>query len=70
MAFKAKKGENKHRSHTVDEAVSEVIKDRAVGLSINITKSKRAIFKAKTAANNETMQEVLLRAIDKYLSIE
>lgn len=67
MAFKAKKGMNKHRSHTVQEAISEATRDELVGLNIKISKNKRAALKAKTAIQNETMQDVILRAIDSYI---
>jgi hypothetical protein len=67
MSFEAKKGKNKHRSHTVDKAIIEAIKDDTVGLNINISKNKRAAFKAKTAINNETMQDVIIKAIDRYI---
>jgi|LauGreDrversion2_6_1035139.scaffolds.fasta_scaffold36858_1 hypothetical protein len=67
MAFEAKKGTNKHRSHTVKAAISEAIKDDVVGLNIKLSKKKRAEFKAKTAMCNETMQDIILGAIDSYL---
>jgi hypothetical protein len=41
MAFEAKKGTNKHRSHTVKAAISEAIKDDVVGLNIKLSKKKR-----------------------------
>ena len=33
----------------------------------NISKTKRAVFKAKAAIQNETMQDVILKAIDRYI---
>jgi hypothetical protein len=67
MAFEAKKGNKSHRSHTVEAAISEATKDNMVGLNINISKTKRAVFKAKAAIQNETMQDVILKAIDRYI---
>ena len=67
MSFEAKKGKNKHRSHTVDKAIIEAIKDDMVGLNINIAKNKRAIFKAKTAIKGDTMQDIIIKAIDSYI---
>lgn len=67
MSFEAKKGKNKHRSHTVDKAIIEAIKDDIVGLNINIAKNKRAIFKAKTAIKGDTMQDIIIKAIDSYI---
>lgn len=67
MAFKAKTGINKHHSHTVQDGISEAIKAELVGLNIKITKTKRATLKAKTAIQNETMQDVIVRAIDSYI---
>ena len=67
MSFEAKKGENKHRSYTVDKAIIEVTKVDNVGLNINIPKNKRAIFKAKTAMNGDTMQDIIIKAIDSYI---
>ena len=67
MSFEAKKGKNKHRSHTVDKAIVEATKEKMVGLNINIPKNKRAIFKAKSAINGDTMQDIIIKAIDKYI---
>jgi len=67
MSFEAKKGKNKHRSHTVDKAIIEVTKDDMVGLNISLPKNKRAIFKVKAAKNEETMQAVIIKAIDRYI---
>lgn len=67
MSFEAKKGKNKHRSHTVDQAIIEATKVDTVGLNINIPKNKRAIFKAKTAMNGDTMQDIIIKAIDSYI---
>lgn len=67
MAFKAKTGTKKHRSYTTDEAITEATKEDMVGLNINISKQKRALFKAKTATNSETMQDVILEAINRYI---
>jgi phage replication-related protein YjqB (UPF0714/DUF867 family) len=67
MAFKAKIGTEKHRSYTTDEAIVEATKEDMVGLNINISKQKRALFKAKTATNSKTMQDVILEAITRYI---
>ena len=67
MAFKAKISQNKHQSHTVEQAIVEATKEDVVGFSIKLPKSTRALFKSKTAMNNETMQDVLLRAIANYI---
>jgi len=67
MAFEAKKGKNKHRSYTVDQAIVEATKDDNVGLNINISKAKRAAFKAKTALKGDTMQDIVIKAINRYL---
>ena len=67
MAFKAKTGENKHHSHTVKAAISEATKDNMVGLNISISKRKRLEFKTKAAMKDETMQDVILRAINSYI---
>lgn len=67
MSFEAKKGKNKHRSHTVDQAIIEAVKDNIVGLNINISKKKRALFKAKAAVDNNSMQNIIIEAIDKYI---
>ena len=67
MSFEAKKCKNKHRSHTVDKSIIEAIKDDMVGLNINIAKNKRAIFKAKTAIKGDTMQDIIIKAIDSYI---
>lgn len=67
MAFKAKTNSNKHKSHTVQDAINEATKDEMVGLNVRISINKRNAFKAKSATNNESMQEVLLRAIDEYI---
>lgn len=67
MAFEAKKGKNKHRSYTVDQAIIEATRDDNVGLNINISKSKRAAFKAQTALKGDTMQDIIIKAINRYL---
>jgi len=67
MAFAAKKGTNKHRSHTVEKAIAEATRDELVGLNIKIPKTKRAAFKAKAALQNKTMQDILLCAVDSYI---
>lgn len=67
MAFKAKTNSNKHKSYTVQEAINEATKDNMVGLNIRVSMKKRSAFKAKSAANNESMQDVILRAIDSYI---
>ena len=67
MSFEAKRGENKHRSYTVDQAIIEATKDDIVGLNINISKKKRTLFKSKTVVNDDSMQDVIIRAIDRYL---
>jgi hypothetical protein len=67
MAFKAKTNSNKHKSHTVQDAIHEATKDYVVGLNVRISIKKRATFKAKSATNNESMQDVILRAIDSYI---
>lgn len=67
MAFKAKTGTNKHQSPTVKDAIVEATREEFVGLSIKIAKSKRSAFKSKTAMNNDSMQDVILRAIDSYI---
>lgn len=67
MAFKAKISQNKHHSHTVDQAIIEATKEDMVGFSIKLPKSTRSLFKSKTAMKNETMQDVLLRAITNYI---
>ena len=69
MSFEAKKGNNKHRSHTVDLAIAEATRDTTVGLNVNIPKTKRAAFKAKTALKGDTMQDIIIEAIDRYLGI-
>lgn len=67
MAFKAKTNSNKHKSHTVQDAINEATKDEMVGLNVRMSVKKRSAFKAKSATNNESMQEVILRAIDEYI---
>jgi hypothetical protein len=67
MAFKAKTGSQKHRSHTVEAAISEATKEDIVGMSIKISKTKRSTFKSKTAIENTTMQDVIMQAIDSYI---
>jgi hypothetical protein len=67
MSFEAKKGKNKHRSYTVDQAITEATKEDTVGLNINIPKNKRAIFKSKTAMKGDTMQDIIIKAIDRYI---
>ena len=67
MSFEAKKGRNKHRSHTVDIAILEATKGDVVGLNVNISKAKRSAFKAKAALQGDTMQDIVIEAIDRYL---
>lgn len=67
MAFKAKTGSNKHKSPTVKNAIVEATKEELVGLSIKISRRKRSVFKAKTVMNNDSMQDIILRAIDSYI---
>jgi hypothetical protein len=67
MAFEAKKGTRVHRSHTVEAAIAEATKDKMVGLNVKISKTKRAAFKSKAAINNENMQDIILKAIDRYI---
>jgi len=67
MAFKAKLGKNNHRSRTVKEAIVEAVKDEMVGLNINISKRKRAAFKAKAALQGDNMVDVILEAVDRYI---
>jgi hypothetical protein len=67
MAFEAKKGNRAHRSHTVEAAIVEATKDSMVGLNVKISKTKRAAFKAKAAIKNENMQDIILKAIDRYI---
>lgn len=69
MALKAKIGTKKHRSYKTDEAITEATKEEIVGLNINIPKNIRTLFKAKTATNNETMQDVLIKAICRYIEM-
>ena len=67
MAFEAKKGNRVHHSHTVEAAILEATKVSMVGLNVKISKIKRAAFKAKAAINNENMQDIILKAIDRYI---
>lgn len=67
MSFKAKTGQNKHRSHTVSDAIKDVGKDDLVGININIAKTKREKFKAKAAIKGKKMQEIILKAIDDFI---
>ena len=67
MAFKAKTNSNKHKSHTIQDAINEANKEEMVGLNVRMSVKKRSSFKAKSATNNESMQEVILRAIDEYI---
>ena len=67
MAFQAKKGNRAHRSHTVEAAIVEATKDKMVGLNIKISQTKRAAFKSKAAIKNENMQDIILKAIDRYI---
>ncbi len=67
MALKAKIGNLKHRNYKTDEAINEATKEEMVGINVNISKKTRALFKAKTAVNNETMQDVIIRAITTYI---
>jgi hypothetical protein len=67
MAFKAKTNSNKHTSHTLQDAIHEATKGEMVGLNVRLLIQKRAAFKAKLATNNESMQDVILRAIDIYI---
>jgi hypothetical protein len=67
MAFEAKKGNRAHRSHTVEAAIVEATKDKMVGLNIKISQTKRAAFKSKAAIKNENMQDIILKAIDRYI---
>ena len=67
MAFEAKKGNRVHRSHTVNAAIVEATKDSMVGLNVKISKTKRAAFKSKAAIKNENMQDIILKAIDRYI---
>jgi hypothetical protein len=67
MAFEAKKGNRVHRSHTVEAAIAEATKDKMVGLNIKISQTKRATFKSKAAIKNENMQDIILKAIDRYI---
>ena len=67
MAFKAKTNSNKHKSHTVQGAINEATKDKMVWLNVRMSIKKSNAFKAQSATNNESMQEVILRAIDGYI---
>ena len=67
MAFEAKKGNKSHRSYTVNEAIAEATRENLVGLNIKISRNKRAALKAKAAIKNENMQDIILKAIDRYI---
>ena len=49
------------------DAIHEATKGEMVGLNVRLLIKKRAAFKAKSATNNESMQDVILRAIDIYI---
>jgi hypothetical protein len=67
MAFEAKIGHKIHRSHTVEAAIVEATKDKMVGLNVKISQTKRSAFKSKAAIKNENMQDIILKAIDRYI---
>ena len=67
MAFKAKVSQG-HRSRTTDEAIAEATKEAMKSLIINMPESTHRAFKAKASQRGETMKEVVLAAIDKYIS--
>ncbi len=45
----------------------EATKDKMVGLNVKISQTKRAAFKSKAAIKNENMQDIILKAIDRYI---
>jgi prefoldin subunit 5 len=68
MSLKAKTSSDRHRSHTVDEAIKKATSKDTVKLTFLVPKDAKVQLKAKAAANDETVTEVLLRAIQEYIN--
>jgi hypothetical protein len=68
MSLKAKTSPDRHRSHTVDEAIKKATAKDTVKLTFLVPKDAKVQLKAKAAANDETVTEVLLRAIQDYIN--
>ena len=67
MAFKAKTGEGRHRSHTTDEALKELTKEELKGFHIKLPAELHTAFKIKTASNGEKMTEAVIQLIREYV---
>ncbi len=67
MAFKAKTGENRHRSHTTDEAIKELTKEELKLLNVRIPAKLHKEFKMKVLENGEDMTTALTNFIERYV---
>ena len=63
-----KKPHQKHRADGYSDALNEAEKEKIKLFNIKLPQSKHTAFKALTVKNQDTMQEVLIQAIDAYLA--
>ena len=62
-----KKPSVKHRADGLSDALKEAQKEKIKLFNIKLPVSKHTEFKALVVKNQDTMQDVLLSAIDNYL---
>jgi hypothetical protein len=67
MAFKAKTGEKKHRSHTTDAAVRELTKEELKGFHVQLPANLHTDFKMRAASNGENMKDAIIRMVKEYV---
>lgn len=67
--MQAKIGKDKHKSHTVAEAIKAVTKTELKAIYIMIPKKLHTDFKTKITSNNSNMKEALLKMINSYIEI-
>ncbi len=67
MAFKAKTGKEKHRSHTTDEAIRELTKEELKGFHVQLPAELHTAFKMKVASNGGKMKDVIIQLVNGYV---
>lgn len=67
MVLKAKT--TRRRSVALEEAMSELKKEEMQKLNVNIPKTKIKAFKIKALDEDKTMTEIILKWVDKYISV-
>ncbi len=67
MAFKAKTGTGKHRSHTTDDALQELTKEELKGFHVQLPTNLHTAFKIKTAGQGVKMKDIIIKLVTDYV---